>query len=61
MAEQAVAIVNSKEAVQQSGVAKVDLGRFDLALRDADVPGLELPDQEGAGQDVETGAHRLVT
>ncbi len=46
--------------MKETGVTKVNLRCFDLALRDVFMPRLELPDHKGTRENIKIGAHRLV-
>ena len=58
--EQGRGVGDAEQRVQQTRVAKVDLRRLHLALRDVLEPRLKLADHVGAGQQVQVAAHRLV-
>jgi len=60
MTGEAVEIGEAEEVVEQSGVAKVDLGRFDLALAYILVPRLQLSDHVGSGEDVQIRSNGFI-
>src|SRR2546426_5206839 len=47
----------TEQGVEQAAISEVDLRGFDLPLADVLVPGGELPDHVGSGQQVEVALH----
>ncbi len=60
MACQVMVVRDVQQAVQQSRIPKIDFRGFDLAFTDIFMPGLQLTNHKGAGQDIEIRSDRLV-
>lgn len=56
MSHEGVAVRDAQQAVQDAGVPWVDFLRLNLPFLDVLMPGLKLPDHEGACEDIQIGA-----